>query len=169
MKIAENTVVAVEYTLKNAEGEVLDSSEGMPPLEYLHGRGNIIPGLENALEGLGAGEERQVVVAPAEGYGEYNPALVAKVPRDHFHAVETIEPGMKFHAEMSDGLRVMTVKAVGEDTVTMDGNHDLAGVPLHFSVKIVSVREASDEEIQHGRPHHEDGCGCGHHHHHHHH
>jgi FKBP-type peptidyl-prolyl cis-trans isomerase SlyD len=160
MKIAANTVAAIDYTLTNAQGEVLDSSKGLPPLEYLHGASNIIPGLERELLGLSAGDEKQVAVSPAEGYGEHDPRLVVTVPRSRFETDDTIEVGMRFHAQTPDGLRVMAIKAVDGDTVTLDGNHELAGVPLHFAVKVVSVREASAEEISHGHPHHEHDGGC---------
>lgn len=164
MKIAANTVAAFDYTLTNAQGEVLDSSRGMPPLEYLHGASNIIPGLERALEGLQAGDEKQVVVPPGEGYGERDPRLVVTVPRARFETDDRIEVGMRFHAQTPEGVRVMTVTGVGVGEVTLDGNHPMAGEVLHFSVKVATVREATAEELSHGHPHQEGGCcggGCG--------
>lgn len=162
MKIARNTVAAIHYTLTNSKGDILDSSEGSPPLEYLHGAQNIIPGLERALEGLVAGDTRKVVVAPADGYGEHDPQWVVTVPRSRFPEGEEILPGMKFRAQVADELRVMTISAVNEDNVTMDGNHELAGEELHFAVEVASVRDATSEELSHGQPHHKHAC-CGKH------
>jgi FKBP-type peptidyl-prolyl cis-trans isomerase SlyD len=168
MKISANTVAAIEYTLPNPQGEVLDASEKNDPLEYLHGASNIISGLERELEGLAAGDSKNVTVAPADGYGERDPKLTLQVPRDRFGDSTDIETGMKFHAQLSDGQpHVVTIVAVNGDTVTLDANHELAGVELHFAVKVVSVRQATDEEISHGHPHHEHHCCGGHGHHHH--
>lgn len=173
MRIAANTVAAFDYTLSNAQGEELDTSRGAEPLEYLHGAGNIIPGLERELEGLRTGEEKSVVVQPADGYGLRDARLLVSVPRERFETDDTIEVGMRFHAETPEGVRVMTVTAVTPENVTLDGNHPLAGEVLHFSVRIAAVREASSHEISHGHPHREGGCcgggGCGGHGHHHHH
>ncbi|MBF8222490.1 MULTISPECIES: FKBP-type peptidyl-prolyl cis-trans isomerase [Halomonadaceae] len=157
MQIAQNAVVAFHYTLTNDAGEVLDSSEGRDPLTYLHGAGNIIPGLEKELEGREAGEKLQVTVAPAEGYGEIQPALVQEVPRDAFQGVEEVQPGMQFQAQTQGGPLMVTVTKVEGDTVTVDGNHPLAGQTLNFDVEIASVREASDEEAEHGHVHGEGG------------
>ncbi len=157
MQIAQNSVVAFHYTLTNDTGEVLDSSEGREPLTYLHGAGNIIPGLEKELEGRQAGDTLNAVVAPGEGYGEQQDQLVQEVPRDAFQGVEGIEPGMQFQAQTQGGPLMVTVTKVEGDTVTVDGNHPLAGQTLNFAVEIASVREASEEEIEHGHVHGEGG------------
>ncbi|MEQ5802659.1 peptidylprolyl isomerase [Halomonas sp. H10-9-1] len=157
MQIAQNSVVAFHYTLTNNAGEVLDSSEGREPLTYLHGAGNIIPGLEKELEGRTAGDKLNATVAPAEGYGEKQEQLVQEVPRDAFQGVENIEPGMQFQAQTQGGPLMVTVTQVSGDTVTVDGNHPLAGQTLNFDVEIASVREASEEEIEHGHVHGEGG------------
>jgi FKBP-type peptidyl-prolyl cis-trans isomerase SlyD len=157
MQIAQNTVVAFHYTLTNEAGEVLDSSEGREPLTYLHGAGNIIPGLEKQLEGRAAGDKLQANVSPEEGYGELQPQLVQEVSRDSFQGVESIEPGMQFQAQTDGGPLMVTVTKVEGDTVTVDGNHPLAGQPLNFDVEIADVREASQEEIEHGHVHGEGG------------
>ncbi|MFO8044429.1 MAG: peptidylprolyl isomerase [Halomonas sp.] len=157
MLIAQNSVVAFHYTLTNETGEVLDSSEGREPLTYLHGAGNIIPGLEKELEGRQAGDKLSAVVAPGEGYGEKQEQLVQEVPRDAFQGVEGIEPGMQFQAQTQGGPLMVTVTSVEGDTVTVDGNHPLAGQTLNFAVEIASVREASEEEIEHGHVHGEGG------------
>ncbi|NIC07813.1 FKBP-type peptidyl-prolyl cis-trans isomerase [Billgrantia bachuensis] len=157
MQIAQNSVVAFHYTLTNDAGEVLDSSEGRQPLTYLHGAGNIIPGLEKQLEGREAGEKLNVSVSPEEGYGEVQPQLVQEVPRDAFQGVEAVEPGMQFQAQTQGGPLMVTVTQVEGDTVTVDGNHPLAGQKLNFDVEIAEVREASQEEIEHGHVHGEGG------------
>ncbi|MFC2990876.1 MULTISPECIES: FKBP-type peptidyl-prolyl cis-trans isomerase [Halomonas] len=157
MLIAQNSVVAFHYTLTNDTGEVLDSSEGREPLTYLHGAGNIIPGLEKELEGRQAGDKLSAVVEPGEGYGEKQEQLVQEVPRDAFQGVEGIEPGMQFQAQTQGGPLMVTVTSVEGDTVTVDGNHPLAGQILNFDVEIASVREASEEELEHGHVHGEGG------------
>lgn len=160
MQIANDKVVTIHYTLTNAAGEVLDSSEGAEPLAYLHGHGNIIPGLENALAGKTAGEKMDVSVAPAEGYGERVAELIQEVSRDLFDTEDDIKPGMQFHAQSDQGPRVVTVVEVTDTVVTIDGNHPLAGETLKFDVEITEVRDATAEELEHGHVH---GPG-GHHH-----
>ncbi len=157
MQIAQNSVVAFHYTLTNDAGEVLDSSEGRDPLTYLHGSGNIIPGLEKELEGHGSGDKLKVAVAPDEGYGEVQPALVQEVPRDAFQGVDEVEPGMQFQAQTQEGPLMVTITKVEGDTVTVDGNHPLAGEKLNFDVEIAEVREATEEEVSHGHVHGEGG------------
>ncbi|MBB3140275.1 FKBP-type peptidyl-prolyl cis-trans isomerase [Halomonas organivorans] len=157
MQIAQNSVVAFHYTLTNDAGEVLDSSEGREPLTYLHGAGNIIPGLEKEMEGRTAGDKLQAKVAPEEGYGEVQPQLVQEVPRDAFQGVENVEAGMQFQAQTQGGPLMVTVTKVEGDTVTVDGNHPLAGQTLNFDVEIAEVREASEEEVEHGHVHGEGG------------
>lgn len=152
--IGDNSVVSMHYKLTDNDGNVIDSSEGMEPLTYLHGAGNIIPGLEKALVGKVEKDELTVKVQPAEGYGEILQELVETVPKVAFQGVETIEPGMSFEAQNPDGqMQRIVVKKVEGDMVTVDANHPLAGVELNFDVNIVSVREATEEEISHGHVH----------------
>ncbi len=153
MKIQDNCVVAIHYTLTNDEGDVIDTSEGREPLRYLQGHGNIIPGLEQALLGLVAGDSLKVVVEPEDGYGPVQDSLIQAVPREAFDGVDVIEVGMQFQAQTSQGPVPVTVVAVDEDSVTLDGNHELAGVRLNFAVQIADVRAASPEEIDHGHVH----------------
>ena len=154
MQIAENTVAAIDYTLTDDSGEVLDSSEGREPLSYLHGAGNLIPGLEQALEGSNEGDSLQVTVTPENAYGERSEDLVQAVPMEAFAGVEQVEPGMRFQATDDQGnVRVVTVTSVEGEEVTVDANHPLAGQQLHFDVSVVGVREASSEEIEHGHVH----------------
>lgn len=160
MQIADNTVVSLDYTLKDDKGNTLDSSSN-GEFVYLHGAQNIIPGLENALTGKSSGDELSVSVSPAEGYGERNEVMIQVVPRDMFEAGQEIEVGMQFHAESPEGdMITVTVTAVDDAGVTVDGNHPLAGLNLNFEVRIVDVRAATEEEIAHGHVH---GPG-GHHH-----
>lgn len=153
MQIADKMVVTIDYTLKDDNGTILDSSnEGN--FAYLHGAQNIIPGLENALSGKSAGDEVEVSVSPAEGYGERNDSMIQAVPRDMFDSEQEIQVGMQFHAQSPEGeMIVVTVTDVEGDDITVDGNHPLAGVNLNFGVKVVDVREASQEEIEHGHVH----------------
>ena len=160
MQIAQDCVALIDYTLTNDAGDVIDSSQGGEPLAYLHGHQNIIPGLEKALAGKTAGDSLKVSIAPADGYGDKNPSLVEQVPRHMFSGVDTIEVGMQFHAQTGGGMQVITVSAVDGDTITVDGNHPLAGETLHFDVTVKEVRAASQEELDHGHVH---GVG-GHHH-----
>jgi FKBP-type peptidyl-prolyl cis-trans isomerase SlyD len=152
--IGDNMVVSMHYTLTNDQGKVIDSSEGAEPLTYLHGAGNIIPGLENALIGKVADDALQVTVAPEEGYGEVMQELIQTVDRAAFGEVKSLETGMAFEAQGPDGQaqRVVITNVAG-DQVTVDGNHPLAGATLNFDVKIVSVRAATEEEIAHGHVH----------------
>ena len=150
MQITANKVVSIDYTLTNQQGEVIDSSSGREPLAYLQGHGNIIPGLESALEGKTAGEQLQVTIAPADGYGERDDALTQAVPRQMFENADEVQVGMQFQTMSEQGPHVVTVVAVDSDNVTVDANHPLAGETLNFDVTVVSVRDASDEEMDHG-------------------
>ena len=160
MQIAERTVASFNYTLTNDAGEVIDTSEGRAPLAYLHGAGNIVPGLEKEMTGRQAGDKFQVVVQPEEGYGQPNPMLVQTVPREAFQGVDQIEVGMEFQAQTPQGPLSVVVSKVDADSVTVDGNHPLAGKTLHFAIEVTEVRDASVEELAHGHVH---GPG-GHHH-----
>lgn len=153
MQIAPNSVVAFHYKLTNDAGEVVDSSEGRDPLTYIHGAGNIIPGLEKQLEGRKAGDSLTAHVEAAEAYGEKNPQMIQQVPTAAFQGVESVEPGMQFQAQTEQGPLLVTVVDIDGDTVTVDGNHPLAGQALHFDVTIDTVREATEEELSHGHVH----------------
>jgi len=154
LMIGEKSVVSMHYKLTDNDGNVIDSSEGMDPLTYLHGAGNIIPGLEQALVGKVEKDSLTVKVAPAEGYGEVIQELIETVPISAFQGVDNVEAGMAFEAQNSSGqMQRIVVKNVEGDQVTIDGNHPLAGVELNFDVEIVSVREATEEEIEHGHVH----------------
>jgi len=153
MQIAKQRVVSIEYTLTDDEGTVLDSSRGREPLVYLHGVGQMIPGLEAALTDKVAGEALQVRVLPAEAYGERDDTLVQKAARSQLRGVAEIEVGMQFQASGPQGRQVVTVVAIDGDEITLDANHPLAGVPLNFAVEVVAVRAATPQELQHGHIH----------------
>lgn len=150
MEIAAECVVSFHYTLTDDAGGVIDRSPDDRPLSYLHGAGNIVPGLENALTGHVAGDELVVDVEPELGYGTHNPQLVQAVPKQAFQGVDNVQVGMQFRAQTEGGSLLVTVVDVGEDEVRVDGNHPLAGKTLHFDVRIASVRAATDEEKQNG-------------------
>ncbi len=153
MEIAARKVVTLNYTLKDSSGTVIDQSND-GSFAYLHGANNIIPGLENALTGKSAGDALNVSVEPSEGYGERDPAKTQSVPRDMFPQDAEIEVGMQFHAQGPNGeTLVVTVTGVEGDSVTVDGNHPLAGEQLNFAVEVMEVRDASQEELDHGHVH----------------
>lgn len=160
MTITENKVASIHYKLTGDDGEILDSSEGREPLDYLHGHNNIVNGLEKALTGKAQGDAVKVSVSPEEGYGAHDPEMIVDVPREHL-PVLNLEEGMQFSAETSGGMRLFTVREIGEDTVKLDGNHPLAGETLHFDVEVIGVRDATDEELQHGHVHAGGCCGGG--------
>ncbi len=161
MKIAKGHVVVVDYSLHLGNGEVVDASEPGDPLTYLHGEGQIVPGLESALEGLDIGESRKVVVAPDQGYGARDPRGVQEVPRSAFPADLEFRPGLELTAEGEDGEPVpFTIREVKPASVVIDLNHPLAGETLHFDVTVREVRAATAEELEHGHAH-----GPGDHHH----
>lgn len=160
--IAKNKVVRLSYCLKDSQGEELDRADTDNPLEYLHGMGELVPGLENALDGLKVGDKKEVMVKPEEGYGEVLSDLKMQVERKMFPAKQKIVVGMEFMAELGDGkkhpFRVIEVK---DDNVNIDGNHPLAGQTLHFAVEIMGMRDAKPEELEHGHSH---GEGSAHNH-----
>ena len=160
MEISADRVVLIHYTLKDDSGAVIDSSAGGEPLAYIQGHGNLVPGLEKALEGKQQGDSVAVSVAPADGYGIHNAELIQRVPKRSMQGSGEIKKGTQFQARTDDGMRVFTVTAVVGDMITLDGNHPLADKTLNFDVDIVTVREATAEELEHGHVH---GAG-GHHH-----
>jgi FKBP-type peptidyl-prolyl cis-trans isomerase SlyD len=160
VEITADKVVLIHYTLKDDAGDVIDTSAGGEPLAYIQGHGNLVVGLEKALEGKEGGSSVAVSVQPADGYGKHDPALIQRVPKRTLQGAGAIKKGMQFQARTDDGMRVFTVTAVVGDMVTLDGNHPLADKTLHFDVQVVTVREATHEELEHGHVH---GAG-GHHH-----
>ena len=153
MVAEKEKVVSFDYTLKDDAGNELDSSEGHDPLSYLHGVGNIIPGLESALEGKSTGESLSVTVPPELAYGDRDEGLVGEIPKDQFDGIEDLAVDMQIQAETEDGPRLVTITAIEGETVTIDANHALAGMTLHFDVKLTEIRDATAEEIEHGHAH----------------
>lgn len=153
MKIAQDTAVTLHYTVRDPHGQVLDSSLEREPLHYLHGHGQIIPGLEKQLEGAEAGSTLEIHVPADEAYGPRHPELVFPVPRGQFDQEVTLTPGAQVMAHGQQGPLVLTIVSVQEDTVLLDANHPLAGMDLDFSVQVVSVRAARPDEIAHGHVH----------------
>ncbi len=160
MQIVDNHVVTLDYTLTDDQGAVLDSSEGRGDFTYLHGASNIVPGLERALAGKSVGDELSVHIEPEEAYGERVNELVQQVPGDMFETEQEIAVGMQFHAQAAEGqMVVVTVTDIDDETVTVDGNHPLAGKALNFEVKVIDIRDATEEELSHGHVHSGD---CSH-------
>jgi FKBP-type peptidyl-prolyl cis-trans isomerase SlyD len=157
MQITTNAVVAIHYTLTNKGGEVLDTSDGREPLAYLHGRGNLIPGLEKELEGKEKGNKISVTVPPEEAYGIHDENLIREVSRDAFKDIEELQPGMQFQSQSEKGIDVFTITKIEGDNITIDGNHALAGETLSFEVEVTDVREATEEEVTHGHVHGPEG------------
>lgn len=160
MQIAKNKVVSIDYTLTNAKGEVLDSSSKGHPLQFIQGQGQLIPGLEKALEGKAAGDAIKAAIPAKDGYGDRDEELMQMIPKGNFADIPDLKIGMELEAESDDGVRVITVIGIEGDKVVVDGNHPLAGMDLNFDVTIVGVREPTAEELSHGHVH---GPG-GHHH-----
>lgn len=162
MKIEKDTVASIDYTLKNDEGEIVDTSEGRSPLLYLHGHDNIVPGLERALEGKVVGDVVDVVVAPADGYGERDESRTFEIPKSELPENIKPEKGLELSMQAPNGASMpVVVTKVKLNTIVLDANHPLAGQNLHFHVEVKEIRKAKKEELAHGHAH-----APGHHHHH---
>jgi len=160
MKIVSGSVVGIDYSLHLGDGRVVDASEPGQPLTYLHGEGQIVPGLESALEGLSVGDRKQVVVPAGDGYGEHDARGVQEVERAAFPPAFEPQVGMALTAEGPDGESVpFTVREVRPGSVVIDLNHPLAGKALHFDVTVREVRAATAEELEHGHAHGPEGHG----------
>ena len=153
LKVADGQVIVMEYTLQG-DGEIIDTSAGHGPIEFIQGLGNIVPGLEKNLYGMAVGESKDVVVAAVDGYGEMDSQAYMEVPRDKFPEDITMETGtqIELHDESGQPM-VARIDQVGDTTVRLDFNHPLAGKELHFAVKIAGLRPATDEELDHGHVH----------------
>ena len=154
MKVGKDKVVLMHYTLKNDAGDVIDSSDGGDPLPFLQGHGNIIPGLESALEGSKVGDKLDVSIKPEEGYGERMQDAIQEIPSSALQDIDEVKVGMQLQSQDQDGNAfIVNVIKVEDDKITVDANHPLAGETLHFSVSIESVRKAEAEELSHGHVH----------------
>jgi FKBP-type peptidyl-prolyl cis-trans isomerase SlyD len=153
MKVGKDKVVTIHYTLKDETGEVLDTSNGREPLEYIQGSSHVIPGMEKALEGKETGDEVSMVIEPEDGYGQRDESLVYRVPKEQFQGMGDLQVGMTFQVNAGDGPLLASVAQVDQDSIILDGNHPLADMTLSFDVSIVDVREATQDELnacQHG-------------------
>jgi len=159
MKITSKKVATIHYTLKDQKGTIIDSSQGEEPLTFIHGIGNLIPGMEKGLEGKGAGDKVSLVIPPEEAYGIRKEENVQVVPLKNFPEKDNVKPGATFVADSDQGSRNATVVKVDGDLVTIDFNHPLASVELHFEIEILDVRNATEDELSHGHVH---GKGCSH-------
>ena len=154
MQVGKDKVVLMHYTLKNDAGDVIDSSDGADPLPFLQGHGNIIPGLESALEGSKVGDKLDVSIEPEEGYGIRMQDAIQEIPSSALKGVDEVKVGMQLQSQDKDGNAfLVNVTKIEDDKITVDGNHPLAGQTLHFSVRIKSVRKAEAEELSHGHVH----------------
>jgi FKBP-type peptidyl-prolyl cis-trans isomerase SlyD len=159
MQIANNTAVTIHYTLTNDEGEMLDSTAGGEPMVYLHGRGNIISGLEKTLQNKNVGDKFDVRIEPEDAYGEFSEDMIQVVSREMFDGIADLEVGMQFHAAVNSGSGIVTIMKIDGDDITIDGNHPMAGLALNFAIEVVGVRLATKDENSHGHIH---GAGCNH-------
>ena len=159
MEIEKLKVVSIDYVLTDDLGEEIDKSQPGDPLVYIQGTGSLIPGLEAELEGKVAGDELAVKVSPELGYGLIRDELFQEVDRSQFEGVTDLQVGMEFHAQTSNGMQVVTISKIEGDTVTINGNHPLAGQELNFFVKVIDVREATADELASGHIH---SASCNH-------
>jgi FKBP-type peptidyl-prolyl cis-trans isomerase SlyD len=150
MEITDGRVATIHYTLTDDAGQVIDKSSTDKPLSYLHGAGNIVPGLEKALDGKQVGDSLKVDVAPEQGYGPHHEGMVQSVPHSAFPDISAVKQGMQFEARSERGPMVVTVTNIGDEHVTVDGNHPLAGKSLHFAVEVADIREATEQESNQG-------------------
>lgn len=153
MEIGNGSVVSMHYTLTDDDGNVLDSSAGREPLDYMQGVGNIIPGLEKQMEGKAIGDKFTAVITPEEGYGVRNDNLVQAIPMSNFQDAGQVQLGVQFQVQTQQGVRIATVTKIVDDSVTLDMNHPLADKTLHFDVEVMAIREATAEEKEHGHVH----------------
>jgi len=161
MQIEKDIVVSIHYRLTDDDQQEIENSFGDVPMNYLHGRNTMIPGLEAALEGKGPGDELKVTITPEDGYGPYNENLKQEVPAEAFAGLDA-EAGMQFTADTDQGPMPVTVIEVTEDTITVDGNHPFAGKTLHFEVEVVEVRGATPTELEQGHLNGQGDCGHDH-------
>jgi FKBP-type peptidyl-prolyl cis-trans isomerase SlyD len=155
MTVADDVVVSLAYTLLLGDGEAIERTEEDDALQFIQGHGQIIPGLEDALYGMGVGEEKAVIVDPAEGYGEYNEDDMQVMPRSAFPADMELEigTGLRLRDQDTDEVYTVYIAEVDGENVVLDFNHPLAGETLHFQVKVTGLRPATAEELAHGHVH----------------
>jgi len=162
MKISENKVVVLHYAVSDSDDTLIDSSYDHSPLSIIHGTGYLIPGLEDALTDHVTGDKFEVAVTAENAYGDRHDEFVQTVPKSMFESVEDLEVGSQLRATTDDGEQTVIVIDVTDEEITVDGNHPLAGIDLKFDVEILEVRDATEDELQHGHVHGEGGCGHEH-------
>jgi FKBP-type peptidyl-prolyl cis-trans isomerase SlyD len=162
MKISENKVVVLHYAVSDSDDTLIDSSYDHSPLSIIHGTGYLIPGLEDALTDHITGDKFEVAVSAENAYGDRHDEFVQTVPKSMFESVEDLEVGSQLRATTDDGEQTVIVIDVTDEEITVDGNHPLAGIDLKFDVEILEVRDATEDELQHGHVHGEGGCGHEH-------
>lgn len=153
MKIEKNRVAVIHYKLTDDDGVIMDSSEGQEPLTYLQGHGNLIAGLEDALEGKEKGAKLNVSIKPEDGYGPYRDELIQEVPKENFDQEQELKVGDQFQVETEAGPLVVEVTKIEGENITIDGNHPMAGKTLNFDVTVEDVKEATEDELSHGHAH----------------
>ena len=156
MKITHGMVVSMYYELTDENNDMLDATEGGELFTYLHGHGNVIPGLEKGLEGLAVGDKPHLIIHPAQGYGARDSQAEIEVPRSQFPDDADLAPGDRVAMEGDDGEMMFTVTELTDTGVKLDGNHPLAGMILHFDIEVVEIRPATEEEMEHGHAHSDD-------------
>ncbi|MFC1925351.1 peptidylprolyl isomerase [Chloroflexota bacterium] len=161
MQISKNKVVTFDFTVTSESGEILDTSKDSAPFCYIHGIGRLIPGLESGMDGKSTGDKFLVTVLPAQAYGERDEELIQAVPKTVFQGIEDLEVGQHLQIEDQSGMRITVVRSIEEDSVTLDGNHPMAGMSLNFDINVVEVRDATEEEMASGFPAGQKDCGCG--------
>lgn len=159
MNIESKKAVGIHYSLKNEAGEIIDTSINAEPLIFIHGSGQIIPGLEAELLGKSKGDKFNAVIGPEDGYSLRNEAMMQEVPKSEFQDADTVQIGMQFQVETEHGPLVLIVKEILDEAFVVDGNHPLAGEILNFDVEVTEVRDATEEELKSGHIH---GAGCNH-------
>ncbi len=155
--ISKNSVVTLDYQLKAETGEVVDDSSQTGPMIYIQGAEDILAGIENAVDGLSVGDTATAVITPEDSYGEYDPEKVGAVPHSTFVGIDDLQVGMQVQEETEEGPILITIREVNEEQVIIDSNHPLAGLTLNFELKVMAIRDATTEELEHGHVHSEHG------------
>jgi FKBP-type peptidyl-prolyl cis-trans isomerase SlyD len=159
--VDKNLVISMDYELE-VNGEVIDASEAEDPIIFIQGQGNIITGLEKAIQGMAIGDAKEVLIKASEGYGEYDPENIVEVPKAEFPADIPQEVGIEISVNDEDGEEMTAfIEEISLDVITLNFNHPLAGKDLNFKVKITGIREATAEELEHGHVHLDDEDCCG--------
>ena len=158
MKIEEGKVIFLNFVLTDQDGEVIEDTKEVGDFAYIHGMGDFIPKVEELLEGKTKGYETKFTLSPEEGYGEYSEELLYEMPKSNFEGFEDIYEGLDFQAETDEGVIPLTIIEINDDVIIADGNHPFAGKTITFDLKVADVREATEEELEHGHVHIDGHC-----------